>query len=95
MYARARARNSDTPINKYEHLIKQYEYLIKQYEHLIKQYEHLIIQYEYLIIQYEYLIKQFEYMKHPRDLRGCLCLMSNHYPESGDWFREAPPTLRA
>ena len=88
MYARARARNSDTPINKYEHLIKQYEYLIKQYEHLIKQYEHLIK-------QYEYLIKQFEYMKHPRNLRRCLCLMSNHYPESGLWFREAPPTLRA
>ncbi len=81
MYARARAKNSDAPIKKYEHLIKQYEYLIIQYEHLI--------------IQYEHLIKQFEYMKHPRDLRGCLCLMSNHYPESGLWFREAPPTLRA
>ena len=58
MYARVRARNSDTPIKKYEHLIIQYEYLIKQYEYLIKQYEHLI--------------KQFRYMKHPRDLRGCL-----------------------
>ena len=67
MYARACARNSDTHIKLYEHLIKQYEHLIKQYEHLIK---------------------QFEYMKHPRDLRGCLCLMSNHYPESGDWFAE-------
>jgi len=78
---RVRARNSDTPIKKYEHLIKQYEYLIIQYEYLIKQYK-------YLIIQYEYLIKQFRYMKHPRDLRGCLCLMSNHYPESGDWFAE-------
>ena len=26
MYARVRARNSDTPIKKYENLIKQYEY---------------------------------------------------------------------
>ena len=26
MYARVRARNSDTPIKKYEYVIKQYEY---------------------------------------------------------------------
>jgi len=26
MYSRVRARNSDTPIKKYEYVIKQYEY---------------------------------------------------------------------
>ena len=33
MYARVRAKNSDTPIKKYEYLIWKYEYFIKQYEY--------------------------------------------------------------
>ncbi len=41
MYARVRARNSDTPTKQYEYLIRQYEYLIRQYEYLIRQYENL------------------------------------------------------
>ena len=32
MYARVRARNSDTPIKQYEYLIKQYEYQNKNYD---------------------------------------------------------------
>ena len=39
MYARVRARNSDTPIKQYEHLIKQYEYQNFYSEHRNKKYD--------------------------------------------------------
>ena len=39
MYARVRARSSDTPIKQYEYVIKQYEYQNFYSEHRNKKYD--------------------------------------------------------